>query len=339
MAVLFPTAAPAEAAAQASRPVRNRRNILLGALGALGMARAGHSPAIIGGAADGSPPDSPAQRIDPNTVNSPWAGVGSLSVASGPSRERQGTYTGTAIDTRHIVTAAHVVAGREPADIRFNLNYGADLSHRIGAQALFVHPDYAGFKPDPRSGIVHDDLAVVRLEQALPFGVPLYAILRTPVRTRTIITLVGYGLGGDGQEGSTVPVSPSVKRVGRNVIDALLRDNGGGEHLEAYLFDFDGPDAATNRLGARSLGNAIEATVAGGDSGSPALVPGPQGSWLLAGVNTFVAPRASGNRRFGGIGGGVLLHSYAAWIDSVLADSGSGPALHRTRHLVASKDR
>ncbi len=317
----------------------NRRGLLLGTLGALGMAGAGGARAIIGGAAEGVPPDSPAQRIDPNTVNSPWAGVGSLSIASGPLRERQATFSAAAIDVRHVVTAAHVVAGKEAADIRFNLNYGSDLSHRIGAQALFVHPDYAGFKPDPKSGIVHDDLAIVRLEAAMPFGVPLYEILRTPVRPRTIVTLVGYGIGGDGHDGTTVPPAPAVKRVGRNVIDVLVRDNGGGEQVEVYLFDFDGPDAATNRFGGRSLGNAIEATVASGDSGSPALVPGPQGSWLLAGVNTFVAPHTAANQRFGGIGGGVLLHSYAAWIDSVLADSGTGQASHMSRQRLVSADR
>ena len=121
------------------------------------------------------------------------------------------------------------VAGKDPADVRFNLNYGADLSHRIEAAAIAVHPDYAGFKPDARSGVVHDDLAIVRLGESLPFGVPFYAIQRTPVPSRTVITLVGYGASGDGVRGGTVPASPSVKRVGRNVIDAGFRDNGGGD--------------------------------------------------------------------------------------------------------------
>ena len=293
-----------------------RRNIVLGALG---MSLSGPCRAIIGGALDGSPPDSPANRVDDNTTHSPWAGVGSLSVQIGPLRERQGTYTASAIDVRHVITAAHVVAGRDVADVRFNLNYGADLSHRIGAEAIHVHPDYAGFRPDSRSGMVHDDLAIVRLEAALPFGVPLYAIRRNPIRAHTVITLVGYGAGGDGVNGTSVSPSPSVKRVGRNVIDAAFRDNGGGESLEVYLFDFDGPDASTNRLGGATLGNAAEATVAGGDSGSPALVPGPHGSWLLIGVNTFVAPQSALNQRFGGLGGGILLYPYAAWVDSVLA--------------------
>ncbi len=275
--------------------------------------------AIIGGAEDGAPPDSPAKRIDPNTTTSSWAGVGSLSVVGGSLAQREGTYTAAALDVRHVITAAHVVAGREAAELRFNLNYGSDLSHRIEAAAIVVHPDYKGFKPDARSGVVHDDVALVRLREALPFGVPFYPIRRVPVRPRTVITLVGYGASGDGITGRSVASSPAVKRVGRNVIDAAFRDNGGGDFAEAYPFDFDGPDASTNRLGGGSLGNDVEATVAGGDSGSPALVPGIQGRWQLVGVNTFVAPRSADNQRFGGLGGGVLLYPYADWVDSVLS--------------------
>jgi hypothetical protein len=279
--------------------------------------------AIIGGTEDGTPPDSPANRIDPNTTHSPWAGVGSLSVAIGGLKDREGIYTAAALDAHHVITAAHVISGRDPADVRFNLNYGSDLSHRVEAAAIAIHPDYAGFKPDARSGMVHDDLAVVRLADSLPFGVPFYAIHKSPVRPRTVITLVGYGASGDGVSGRSVASSPAVKRVGRNVIDMAFRDNGGGPLAEVYLFDFDGPDASTNRFGGGSLGNDVEATVAGGDSGSPALVPGPQGSWQLVGVNTFVAPRSAQNQRFGGLGGGILLYPYLEWVEAVTSGRGA----------------
>lgn len=296
-----------------------RRSLLIGALGLAWSVRGG---AIIGGTEEGSPPDSPASRIDPNTANSPWAGIGSLSVTFGSERERHGVYTGSALDARHVITAAHVVSGRDAADIRFNLNYGADLSHRLEAEAIVVHPDYAGFRPDPGSGVVHDDLAIVRLRSPLPFGVPFYAIRRSPIVHHTVVTLVGYGAGGDGAGGHRVAPSPAIKRIGRNVIDAAFRDNGGGDFLEVYLFDFDGPDASSNRLGGGSLGNDVEATVAGGDSGSPALVPGPRGSWQLVGINTFVAPRSEKNRRFGGLAGGVLLYPYVGWVNRVMAEGG-----------------
>lgn len=291
-----------------------RRALLFGLLGA-GLP--GAARAILGGDPAGTPPDPPTHRIDTNSQDSPWAGVGSLAVAAAGTAQRSGIYTASCIDARHIVTAAHVVAGRQPEEITFNLNYGADLSHRIGAQGLFVHPDYAGFRPDPKSGVVHDDLAVIRLQELVPFGVPLYVIRRSPVVRHTVITLVGYGVAGDGVGGVHTAGSPSVKRVGKNVIDAALRDSGGGGAAKVYLFDFDGPDASSNRLGRGSLGNDIEAMVGGGDSGSPAFVPGPRGSRLLVGVNTFVAPTSPARQRFGAIGGGMLLAAYADWIDSV----------------------
>lgn len=272
--------------------------------------------AIVGGAADLDPPDTPEQRIDPNTPESPWAGVGSLTVFRPGTQTPQGVYTAVAIGPSHVLTAAHVVYRRSAEEVRFNLNYGADLTHQIAASEIHVHPDYSGFHPDPRSGVVHDDLAIVRLASPLPFGVPAYRIHPDPLPARVVLTLVGYGAGGDGSHGVTVAGSASVRRVGRNVIDRVVRDNGGSGAFEVYLFDFDGADASTNRMGGATLGNNVEATLAGGDSGSPAFVTARGGAWL-AGINTFVGPE-TGKDKFGGIGGGVLLYSYLRWIESVL---------------------
>ena len=279
-----------------------------------------------GGTPDGVPPDSPERRVDPNTTNSPFAGVGSLTVFQAASEEVIAHFTAAAIDPWHVVTAAHVVAGRSPGDVRFNLNYGGDLIGLIRAEAILVHPDYAGFRPSPASGVVHDDVAIVRLSSSLPFGVPFYRVGPTPVALGTIVTLVGYSAGGDGRNGATVGASPSVKRVGRNVVDRIVPDNGASGAMEIFLYDFDGPDASSNRTGGRTLGNHIEAHVALGDSGSPVLVPARGGAWWIVGVSTFVSPQGPAQERFGAIGGGVLLHSYAAWIESVLASGPSGAA-------------
>lgn len=276
----------------------------------------------MGGAADLDPQDTPAQRVDPNTQESPWAGVGSLTVLQPGSETPRGIYTAVAIGPSHVLTAAHVVHGRAPGEIRFNLNYGGDLTHQIPASEIHVHPDYAGFHPDPRSGVVHDDLAVVRLVSPLPFGVPAYRIYPNPVPARVVLTLVGYGAGGDGVRGVTVGGSASVRRVGKNVLDRVVRDNGGSGAFEVFLFDFDGPDATTNRMGGATLGNNVEATLAGGDSGSPAFAGGPQGGWWLVGVNTFVGPQGPSRDKFGGIGGGVLVYSYLHWIETVLQATG-----------------
>lgn len=277
--------------------------------------------AIIGGAASGLPPDSPARRIDPNTTASPWAGVGSLAIGTG-------TYTATAIDRRFVITAAHVVSGKASADITFHLNFGADLSHRIAVAAVHVHPHYRGFVPNGTSKVVHDDLAVLRLAQPLPAGVPIYRLYTARLAPGRTVALVGYGAGGDGVEGATTSANASVKRVGYNDADVFQPDDQGSGRIEIYAFDFDGPDQSSNRFGGGTLGNTIEASLAGGDSGSPALVQDTRGgSWLIAGVNTFIAglkPQTdSGIARaeapkFGSIGGGMLIAGYAEWIRSVI---------------------
>jgi hypothetical protein len=294
------------------------------------VAAMGDAAAILGGTADDMPPDSPENRVDPNTTSSPFAGVGSLTVFSTGSEQATAHFTAAAIDPWHVLTAAHVVAGKAPGDVRFNLNYGGDLTMQIRAQAIVVHPDYAGFVPSPASGVVHDDIAIVRLSSALPFGVPLYRIQPTLVPARTVLTLVGYGGGGDGRNGVITGATPTVKRVGRNSLDRAFPDNAGRGAMEIFLYDFDGPDASSNRMGGRTLGNHIEAAAAGGDSGSPALIPGPGGAWWIVGVNTFVSPQGPARERFGAVGGGVLLYSYVGWIESVLASgsAGAAPAAH-----------
>src|SRR5687767_9715190 len=63
-------------------------------------------PTVMAGSPKSELPDSPSQRVDPNTALSPFAGVGSLLVSS-----KGKTFVGTAtvIGRREILTAAHVV--------------------------------------------------------------------------------------------------------------------------------------------------------------------------------------------------------------------------------------
>ena len=94
-----------------------------------------------------------------------------------------------------------------------------------------------------------------------------------------------------------------------------------------FVFDFDGP-GAPNQLGGEGLGNAVESTFAGGDSGSPSfLCEGGSGyecvggRWVVAGINTFVtAPvgHAGKASTFGTLGGGMVVSAYVDWIESFL---------------------
>jgi len=254
-------------------------------------------------------------QVDPNTAASSWAGVGSLSVNGG-------TYTATAIGSRFILTAAHVVYGASSQNVSFNLNIGGDLTQTITASAIHVYPSYQGFTPSA-DGLVHNDLAIIELSSDLPMGVPIYSLYTQPVVKPTTITMVGYGVGGDGVNGATIGGSSSVKRVGANQVDRQF--TGANGSADMYMFDFDGPTASTNVLGGSALVN--EAQFGPGDSGSPSFVE-VNGAWEILGVNTFVATTAVGGNPyiFGGLGGGTLIAPYSGWIQNIITAPVPEPA-------------
>lgn len=267
--------------------------------------------ALMAGSATGTPPDSPALRIDSAESASPYAGVGSLQVNGA-------AFNGTVIDGRYVITAAHVVAGAAAQNVSFRLDTG-DGPQTYGVASIHVHPDFVGFN-NPN---INDDLAIVELSTPVAAGVPIYGIERDPIAAGTTLVLVSYGASGYGDQGVSVSGSASVRRVGENSADAFLGDDEGIKPLgqfEVYAFDFDGPDASSNVLGGPGLGNGQETTLAPGDSGSAAFVRDARGHLLLAGVNTFTALVQAGQTpsTFGTLGGGMLLSGYSAWIDSVI---------------------
>jgi hypothetical protein len=74
-------------------------------------------------------------------------------------------------------------------------------------------------------------------------------------------------------------------------------------------------------MGGPTLGNTLETSVSGGDSGSPAFIQDSSGIWRLAGVNTFTftSMQKQTASTFGTGGGGMLVSSYADWIDGIIA--------------------
>ncbi|MHB1085027.1 MAG: trypsin-like serine protease [Thiobacillus sp.] len=229
--------------------------------------------------------------IDPNSADSPWAGVGSITIGSG-------VYSGVLLDSTHVLTAAHVVGGQvgTASNVSFSLNAGA-LSQTLTASSIGV---YGGFIPGEVGAgpIWHDDLAVITLSTPIS-GVTGYALYDGLLLNQTI-TMVGFGGTG-----------ATVKKVGQNVVDGVLYDEDIGPNAteEVFVFDFDGADPNVNAYGGETLGAGVEAGYTGGDSGSPVFVS-VGGVWKIAGIGIFTGSTTEGLP----IGGGTIVSSYIPWI-------------------------
>ena len=256
---------------------------------------------------------------DLNTTDSPWAGVGAVSVNGG-------TFSGALIDSQYVLTAAHVVGGQvsTPGNVSFTLNAGGAASHVIAAASIVVFPGFTGTTPGPDK-VWHDDLALIRLAAPVDSSVSSYGLYDGTLDGK-ILTLVGYGASGDGKNGISSSANPNVKRVGQNRVDVLHKDDDGGSASEVFVFDFDGGDATSNVFGNPiprnlTLGADIEAQFAGGDSGSPVFVK-VGNAWKIAGIATFngsTSLSSASNVLFGSIGGGTVVAPYLPWITSTLA--------------------
>ena len=287
------------------------RALLTAAIGLFGLIGTVPTNAIVAG----SPPDSPAARVDANTTSSAFSGVGAVLVSGV-------VVSGTLLTREHVLTAAHVVVNATPSQVRFQLNLGATPVF-VQARAIIRHPGFIGFGlPDPSN-----DLAIIVLDEPAPTNARSYSVWPTALSAGQAATMVGYGGSANGDGSNPVPSDAAIKRVGTNALDSLRVGHDGSGLNQFFVFDFDG-GGAPNSSGGPSLGNASETTYAVGDSGGPVLQQ-RAGRWQLVGINSFVTTFAGGPGTpgvFGSGGGGVLLSPYAPWIASVIADT-STPGL------------
>lgn len=281
------------------------------ALAALAL-HAGMASAVVAGAA----PDSPAARVDANVASSPFSGVVSIETAGS-------IFSGALIDRRFVLTAGHIFDGNPAASTVFvNFNIAAGAPVRIAAARYLKHPNYISFG-NPN---VNNDLALVELAHDAPAQARIYPLAVALPLPGVVTTIVGYGDSGTGDAGIAIGRSATIKRTGRNALDAYFSDDQGTGNAELFQSDFDGPSVATNFLGGLTLGNATESTAAGGDSGAPLLIQ-DGGQWKLLGTATFVGSFSGGPTARGVFGtamGGQWLPSYAQWITGVAGSTSPG---------------
>lgn len=304
------------------------------------------TPVIVAGA----PPDSPANRIDPNLPTSAFTGVVSINIRYFEDGQLLSFIcSGTAIGANHVLSAGHcvdttgngnvidlTVPGQDVRVIVNNdgmFNAATDL---ITASKVTMHPDYQGFGVCP-VGIpgqcLNDDLAIIELSQPLPAGTATYGLSGSAPDLGSEFTMVGYGLSGTGILGYTVNPSFFVKRDGANIYDLFDNDDEADFNpfspQEVWYYDFDGTKSGQNRdtfctlfgVCSAQLANDVETHLGGGDSGGPSFIRDSNGNYTLVANNTFGinfrygADATQGD--FGDAGGGVLLYSYLEWIHTV----------------------
>lgn len=242
-------------------------------------------------------------RVDANTPESPFSGLGSVGIG-------QGVYSGVLVAPDFVLTAAHVVAGHDPGEVGYQLNLGS-RTVLLAARDIRVYPAYRGTRPGA-DGVWHDDLALIRLAGAAPPEAHIYD-LSAGVPLFTEVVLVGYGASGAGGAAELLPGDAGTKRVGRNRIEQILDGGGLDTAGDVFAFRFGIPADPPGDASFQALSTG-EAGFAGGDSGAPVFVR--EGDALkLAGLATFTAQAKTQTDAAVALAGGTLLAPYQAWIE------------------------
>lgn len=282
---------------------------------------------LAAGAAQAEVPNNNLNRNAAPTLAAPNAvnGIGILVSDFGASG--LGICTGTLINPRTVLFAAHCVNdeaannygtanGGIPMAVNFMGNSVPGLINWLNTyRTNYTDQTYnvsrilydARSLEEPNGGFYEADIALAILD-APTRGVPTWAMLFSPLtgNENLHVTITGYGRSGTGTTGSSAGIDFR-RRAGENMIGALASiddvnlflfgdgsQRGLGQNL--YLVDFDDP-ARTNRFDFNIFGNDValpgEGITAPGDSGGPLILDRAFSSPVVAGVLSL------GTRYFG----------------------------------------
>jgi secreted trypsin-like serine protease len=154
-----------------------------------------------------------------------------------------------------------------------------------------------GYMNNPVTGVVANDISVVRLSQNST-ETPAAVYSGRSERGKTG-TLVGFGDSGTGLTGDE---ENTAKLAGQNVLDVVTKT--------VIETDFDSPHTRTTNVFGSAIPTALEAQLGPGDSGGSLWIK-VNGQWAVAGVSSF-GEQGRGKLTFDSLGNPI--EDYYGWV-------------------------